>query len=101
MTKVTDELIDSMYDAITTTSLFAGRLSDGDVHNSEASEMSWLLGSMRRRLEAALIVLEQIQTEQRRTHPEECHSLIELSDQIQALQAKFERRRRDVKDAAE
>lgn len=96
MTKITDELIDGMYDAVTTTSLFAGRLSDGDVGNSEASEMSWLLGSMRRRLEAALIVLEQIQTEQRRNHPEENYDLIELSDQIQALQAKFERRRQDV-----
>jgi hypothetical protein len=101
MTKVTDELIDSMYDAITTASLFAGRLSDGDVSNPEASEMSWLLGSMRRRLEAALIVLEQIQTEQRRNHPEECRDILELSDQIQALQAKFERRRRDVNEAAE
>jgi hypothetical protein len=95
MTKVTNELIDATYDAVTMMRLFSQRLSEGEVDDNVASEMSWLLGSAKKRLEPVLNVLEQIESQQTSTIKNAGEDL-ELLSEIMALTAKFQRRRQDL-----
>lgn len=99
MIKVTDELIDATYDAVTMMRLFSQRLSEGDVDNNVASEMSWLLGSAKKRLEPVLNLLEQIESQQTSSIKDAGEDL-ELLSEIMALTAKFQRRRQELEGAA-
>ncbi len=69
MMKVTDAHIDTVYDAIQTMRLFSQFLSGGEIDDRMASEMSWLLGSLKRRLDPITDLLETIQAEQVRAAP--------------------------------
>lgn len=66
---VTKDIIENTYDAVTIMRLFSQRLSEGEVDDNEASEMSWLLGSARKRLEPVLDMLEMIEREQEKRSP--------------------------------
>lgn len=101
MIKVTAELIDNVYDAITVMGLFSQRLSEGEISDKEAGEMSWLLGSTKKRLEPVIEALEDVGREQRQSEPQESDDLIELGSEILALYARFQRRRQGLKEAAE
>jgi hypothetical protein len=102
MTKVTSELIDATYDAITLMSFFAQRLSEGEVSDHLAGEMSWLLGSTKRRLEPVIVALEEIETDQRQQAPSKPNEdELNLLSEIMALTAKFNRRRQSLKEASE
>lgn len=101
MTKVTNEIIDVTYDAMTMMRLFGQRLSEGEVNDQEAGEMSWLLGTAQKRLEAVINCLEEVQTDQRRKEPPENEDLIELGTELLTLYARFQRRRQGLKEAAE
>lgn len=95
MSKVTAELIDNVYDAITVMCLFSQRLSEGEITDKEAGEMSWLLGSTKKRLEPVIVALEHVESVQRQTEPSESEDLIELGAEILALHARFQRTRDD------
>jgi hypothetical protein len=102
MIKVTPDLIDATYDAITIMSLFAQRLSEGEISDDEAGGMSWLLGSTKRRLEPVIVALEEIETDQRHKVPSRPgEDELNLLSEIMALTAKFNRRRQSLKEAAE
>jgi hypothetical protein len=101
MTTVTAELIDNVYDAITLMSLFAQRLSEGEISDTEAGEMSWMLGSTKKRLEPVIEALEDVERAQRNPDPRENEDLIQLGSEILALHAKFQRCRQGLKEAAE
>lgn len=101
MTKVTAELIDATYDAIELMSIFAQRLSEGEVSDTEAGSMSWLLGSTKKRLEPVIEALEEVEHEHRQQAPRENDDLIELGSEILTLYARFQRRRQGLKEVAE
>ncbi|OQP86030.1 hypothetical protein BTR14_13180 [Rhizobium rhizosphaerae] len=95
MITVTKELIDNTYDAVTIMRLFSQRLSEGEVSEDEASEMSWLLGSAKRRLEPVIDLLEKIEHEQEQRTPAELELINEVHDLQKgwdALKAKLESR---------
>ncbi|WP_395774042.1 hypothetical protein [Agrobacterium pusense] len=99
MSKVTDEIIDNTYDAINLMRMLSQRLSEGGIDDNLASEMSWLLGSTKRRLEPVINVLEQIENQQTRAIKDAGEDL-ELLTEIMALTAKFQRRRQELEGAA-
>jgi hypothetical protein len=76
---ITKELIENTYDAVTIMRLFSQRLSEGEVDDNEASEMSWMLGSTRKRLEPVLDMLEMIEREQEKRSPAEIEIIDELN----------------------
>jgi hypothetical protein len=100
MTKVTAELIDATYDAIVLMRFLSQRLSEGEVSDDLAQEMSWLLGSTKKRLEPVINLLEEIETDQIKQKPRENDDLIELGSEILALHAKFQRRRQGLKEGS-
>ncbi len=102
------ELIDATYDAITTMRLFSQRLSEGEIDDNLASEMSWLLGSAKKRLEPVINLLERIENEQSRiSSPADYVSGLvkdatgdfELLSEIMAVTAKFQRIRQGLEGA--
>jgi hypothetical protein len=86
MITVTKELIENTYDAVTIMRLFSQRLSEGEVDDHEASEMSWLLGSAKKRLEPVLYLLEKIEHEQEQRTPAE----LEIIDEVNDLQKRWD-----------
>jgi hypothetical protein len=64
MKKVTAEIIDATYDAIVLMRFLSQRLSEGEITDDLAEEMSWLLGSTKKRLEPVINLLEEIETDQ-------------------------------------
>ena len=62
--KVTDDLINDTYDAITMMRLSSQILSEGDVDDTMANEISWMLGSCKKRLEPVIDFLEKLQGQQ-------------------------------------
>jgi hypothetical protein len=64
--KVTDDHVDALYDAITMMRLSAQLLSEGDVDGRTAGEISWMLGSCKKRLEPVIGLVERVQLDQRR-----------------------------------
>jgi hypothetical protein len=64
MTKITAEHIDVIYDATTFMRLASQILSEGEVDDEKAGEISWLLGSLEKRLEPIIPVLEEAQSDQ-------------------------------------
>ncbi|WP_311272109.1 MULTISPECIES: hypothetical protein [unclassified Rhizobium] len=95
---VTEGMIDAVYDALAVMNMFTQRLADGEVSQNEGTDMSWILGSTKRRLEPILSVLEHIQNEQR--NPQEMQSAfvpLELLSENQATTEKFDRRRQGHK----
>jgi hypothetical protein len=64
MTKVTAEIIDATYDAIVLMRFLSQRLSEGEITDDLAEEMSWLLGSTKKRMEPVINLLEEIETDQ-------------------------------------
>lgn len=100
MSKVTDEIIDNTYDAINLMRMLSQRLSEGEIDDNLASEMSWLLGSTKRRLEPVINVLEQIENQQTRAIKDAGEDL-ELLSEIMALTAKFQRRRQELEGEAQ
>lgn len=65
MSRITAELIDNVYDALSIMCLFSQRLSEGEITDIEAGDMAWLLGSTKRRLEPVINALERIENEER------------------------------------
>lgn len=93
MITVSKELIENTYDAVTIMRMFSQRLSEGEVDDNEASEMSWMLGSTRKRLEPVLEILEMIEREQEQRTPTELEIIDEFNDlqkRWDALKAKLE-----------
>jgi len=62
--KVTDDLIDNTYDAITMMRLSSQILSKGDIDDIMAGEISWMLGSCKKRLESVIDFLEELHGQQ-------------------------------------
>jgi hypothetical protein len=83
---ITKELIENTYDAVTIMRLFSQRLSEGEVDDNEASEMSWMLGSTRKRLEPVVDMLEMIEREQEKRSPAE----IEIIDELNNLEMRLD-----------
>ncbi|NLS07634.1 hypothetical protein HGP14_30690 [Rhizobium sp. P32RR-XVIII] len=81
--KVTNEHIDAVYDATQTISLFSQILSDGEIGDRSAGEMSWLLGSVKKRLDPIIDLLERMQMKQERS------SELGIADEIEALEKKL------------
>lgn len=81
--KVTNEHIDSVYDATQTISLFSQILSDGEIGDRTAGEMSWLLGSVKKRLDPIIDLLERLQMKQERS------SELGIADEIETLEKKL------------
>jgi hypothetical protein len=90
---VTVEHIEAVYDAVNMMRLFSQRLADGEVHDIEASEMSWLLGSAKKRLDPVIGILELAKHEQERSSPDPQDDLLEIGAQILAVMERFKRRR--------
>ncbi len=63
MTRVTSEHIDHAYDAFTMVRIAAQALSHGRVDAQLAGDLSWMLGSVNRRMEPILGLLEQAEAE--------------------------------------
>ena len=61
MTTITKEHINGLYDACAMMRLFSQVMNEGEIDDRKASEMSWLLGTAKLRLEPLLDVVEQIQ----------------------------------------
>ena len=55
------DLIDNTYDAITMMRLASQILSGGDVDDNVAGEISWMLGSCKKRLEPVIEFLEALE----------------------------------------
>ncbi len=64
MTPVTSRHIDDMFDACATLQMISQALSEGDIGDKEAGDMSWLLGSMKKRIVEVIHLLENIQADQ-------------------------------------
>ncbi|SDP09466.1 hypothetical protein [Phyllobacterium sp. OV277] len=56
---ITDADIDAVYDVIETLALAILALDQGDIADNTASSISWLMGSMQKRLAKTLDILEQ------------------------------------------
>lgn len=97
MTTVTAELIDNVYDAITLMSLFAQRLSEGEISDNEAGEMSWMLGSAKKRLEPVIMALEEVE----HSNDREFETLTRRGEEAKNLHGKLQRPRESQKEAAE
>jgi hypothetical protein len=63
-TTITETHIEAVYDAVTFMRLASQILSEGEIDDRVASEISWMLGSTRKRLEPIINLLELIQFEQ-------------------------------------
>ncbi|TCQ28238.1 hypothetical protein [Rhizobium sp. PP-CC-3G-465] len=61
---VTQEHVDVTQDALVLMRFLSQRLSVGEVTDDEASEMSWLLGTAKRRLEPVIELLENFEWHQ-------------------------------------
>lgn len=61
---VTPEQIDAVYDAVVTMRIVAQVLSEGETRDEQLGDLSWLLGSARRRLEPVSELLEQFEWHQ-------------------------------------
>lgn len=105
---VTEGMIDAIYDALAVMSMFTQRLADGEVSQNEGTDMSWILGSTKRRLEPILSVLEHIQAEQQRTFSpadyingliDGTKAELDLLSEISAVTAKFQRIRQEREGA--
>ncbi|MBD9592706.1 hypothetical protein IB270_07665 [Ensifer sp. ENS05] len=70
MIAVTSDHIDTVYDATQTMRLFSQVLSGGEIDDRMANEMLWLLGSLKRRLDPIINLLEEVQTEQEKAGSE-------------------------------
>jgi hypothetical protein len=66
MSRITSELIDAAYDASVLMRFLSQRLSEGEITDDLAGEMSWLLGSTKKRLEPVIIALEHIEHDQQK-----------------------------------
>lgn len=84
MIRITSDHIDAVYDATQTMSLFTQILS----HDNTAAEMSWLLGSAKKRLSPVIDLLERLETKQR-----ECASDLAILDDVIALEQRLEKLR--------
>lgn len=69
MTPITEENIDSMYDVLETLNVANGALFNGDASIQTQQSLSWLLGSMSKRVRDCLELLETLQTEQLEAKP--------------------------------
>lgn len=58
---ITDQHIDHIYDALCTMAIASDILSRGNVDNKEASDMAWLLGTAKNRLNETLKAVEEAQ----------------------------------------
>ncbi|WP_273725071.1 hypothetical protein [Brucella gallinifaecis] len=61
MQMITEQDIDHIYDALSTMALASEILSRGNVDNKDASDMAWLLGSAKKRLNETLKTVEDAQ----------------------------------------
>jgi hypothetical protein len=91
--KVTNDHIDVVYDAITLMRFLSQRLSEGEIGDVEAGEMSWLLGSAKRRLDPIIGLLELAKHEQENSSPDPQDELLEIGAQILAVMERFKRQR--------
>jgi hypothetical protein len=86
MITVTAEHIDNMHDALNLMQIVSDRLLHGEIGDNEASSMSWLLGSTRKRLEPVVYLLEKAEYHQERQQPVE----LAIADEISYLQKRFD-----------
>lgn len=61
MQMITEQNIDHIYDALSTMALASEMLARGNVDNKDASDMAWLLGSAKKRLNETLKAVEEAQ----------------------------------------
>lgn len=87
MIKVTKEHVEHVYDAVTMMRLSSQILCNGEVDDNLASELSWMLGSCKKRLSDVIDLLERIEGEQERAEE------LSLPDQIEALEKRLAERR--------
>lgn len=100
MSERTEALIDATYDALILMNVVCQRLSEGEVSDQEASDMCWLLGSTKRRLEPVVDALEEFGSAGFPTAPAANPDLAELGSEVLAVYERFRQRQRDVREAA-
>jgi len=93
MIKVTETHIDALYDAITFLRLSSQILSEGEIDDRVAGEISWMLGSVKRRLEPVINLLEEMESRQERGGDQSTDDLLEIGSEMLVLWEKFARRR--------
>jgi hypothetical protein len=93
MIKVTADHIDNVHDALNLMQIVSDRLLHGEIGDNEASSMSWLLGSTKKRLEPVLHLLEEVEYRQENRRPADLALVSEIADlqkRFDALKAKLE-----------
>lgn len=89
------ELIDTTYDAVTMMRISAQILSDGEVSDTMAGELSWMLGSCKKRLEDVINALEMLDYARSQTPSEPvAKSLDGLEDELSERRFQAERKGR-------
>lgn len=96
MTEPTESLIDATYDALIVMNIVSQRLSEGEVSDKEASDMAWLIGSTKRRLEPVVEALEGYGDGNGSAASAAKPDLAELGSEVLALYERFRQRQRDV-----
>ena len=89
------ELIDNTYDAVTMMRISAQILSEGEVSQDMAGELSWMLGSCKKRLEDVINALEIM--DHARSHSSStpvAKALDNLEDQLSERRVQAERKGR-------
>lgn len=62
---ITEAQIDAVYDVLETLALSKVILADGNVSDSTAGSIAWLLGSMQNKVRETITILEETQRQQR------------------------------------
>jgi hypothetical protein len=101
MIKITEEHIDALYDGLALMRFASQVLTEVEIDDRMASELSWLLGSAKKRMEPLLEIIEELQHDQQAkrptTEPEpEISDVVMIGSEVLRLWERFAARRQAV-----